>query len=176
MKQCLRVQLLLVFSLMLIPLASFSQSSAARGSSPAPYPKLQSTGNPETDRANFTKAVKVWQENERKRVEALRSSNPSSTNTSTKVGKDKQDRLRAKETGVVAPEISGKHQERSLTIIDIPGYPKYITTGNPELDEKNYQVAKAKFMDEHSDLYKKYVEEHSGHSGKLKRASANSSK
>ncbi|HPH81627.1 MAG TPA: hypothetical protein PL185_03595 [Flavobacteriales bacterium] len=176
MKQCLRVQLLLVFSLMLIPLASFSQSSANRGSIPAPYPKLKSTGNAEADRVNHEKAVQAWKETERIRVKSLQTTNPSVTNTKTKPGKEKADRLAKKNNGIVDKNIGKNQNQRTEVILDLPGYPKYVTTGNVELDEKNYQVAKAKWMDEHSDLYKQYVQQHSGHSGKLKRVSTTSGK
>ena len=176
MKQCFRFQLLLLFSLMLIPLAGFSQSSATRGSTPAPYPTLKSTGNAEADRVNHMKAVEAWKEKENKRVQALRSSNPGATNTTAQPGKERKERLAAKEKGTDVSKKSSKSNERSFTIIDLPGYPKYVTTGNSSVDEKNYQIAKSKWMDEHSDLYKKYVEEHSGNSGKLKRISSNSSK
>jgi len=176
MKQCFRFQLLLLFSLMLIPLAGFSQSSATRGSTPAPYPTLKSTGNAEADRVNHMKAVEAWKENENKRVQALRSSTPGATNTTPQPSKERKERLAAKEHGTDVSKSSSKSNERSLTIIDLPGYPKYVTTGNQPLDEKNYQIAKAKWMDEHSDLYKKYVEQHSGNSGKLKRSSRNAGK
>jgi hypothetical protein len=176
MKQCLRVQLLLVFSLMLIPLASFSQSSANRGSIPAPYPKLKSTGNTETDRVNHEKAVQAWKESERIRVKSLQSTNPSVTNTKAKPAKEKADRLAKKNIGVVDKNIGKNQNQRTEVILDLPGYPKYVTTGNVELDEKNYQAAKAKWMHEHSDLYKQYVQQHSGHSGKLKRVTTTSGK
>ncbi len=175
MKQCLRVQLLLVFSLMLIPLASFSQSSAKRGTTPIPYPKLKSTGNSEADIKNHAKAVEVWKEMERKRLEYLRTNQPDASNTSSKPSKESSERILAKNQGIVS-QSENSHNQRALTILDLPGYPKYITTGNPQLDEKNYQIAKAKWMEEHSDLYKQYVQQHSGHSGKLKRTTIQSGK
>ena len=60
MKQRLRIQLVLVFSLLLmIPVLSFAQSKTASGSQPAPYPNLKSTGNPEADIKQHQKDIRV---------------------------------------------------------------------------------------------------------------------
>jgi len=169
MKQCLRIQLLMALCLLLIPLAGYSQSASQQGTTPAPYPKLQSTGNAEADRANHEKAVQAWKEQERRRVERLQS-DPAQKNVSNKPSQVKALRVAQKEAGVkVEPVAKRASAVREITIIDLPGFPKYIVTGNPSLDEKNYQEAKAKWIDENSAAYKKYVEEHSKKSGKLTR-------
>lgn len=49
-----------------------------------------------------------------------------------------------------------KHR-REHTVIDLPGYPKYVTTGKPEADEKAYQEAKAAWIKENPQLYKQYL-------------------
>lgn len=54
---------------------------------------------------------------------------------------------------------TGAEGARERTILDLPGYPKYIITDNPELDEKNYQLAKVKWMEENPELYRNYLRE-----------------
>ena len=65
---------------------------------------------------------------------------------------------------------------RETVIIDLPGYPKYISTGNPSMDEKNYQIEKADWINAYPAAYNKYLAEHSKSSGKLKRNQSNSTK
>jgi len=75
MKQRLRIQLVLVFSLLLmIPVVSFAQSKATSGSQPAPYPNLKSTGNPEADIKQHQKDVQKWQQGEQLRNSNLKKS------------------------------------------------------------------------------------------------------
>jgi hypothetical protein len=121
-----------------------------------------STGNPEADRINYEKAVKEWNEAERLRVQGLRK-DAAGRNVSTKpIAKEKvKPEHRVSQDAAVS---AGKARE--ITIIDLPGYPKYIVTGDPQLDEKNYQAAKAKWMNENSAIYEKYVKEHSATSSK----------
>ncbi len=71
MKQCLRNQLLLAVCLLLIPLSGFSQKSNQQSETPAPFPRLISTGNPDADKINHEKAVQAWKEQERERVERV---------------------------------------------------------------------------------------------------------
>jgi len=59
--------------------------------------------------------------------------------------------------------------QREITIVDLPRYPKFIATGNPALDEKNYQLAKAKWIDENPELYQKHLKEGQFKKGTLKR-------
>ena len=170
MKQCSRFQLHLLLCMLLISLAGYSQNNASGSSTPIPLPKLQSTGNAELDRANHAKAIQVWKENESKRVESLRSNPLDKGNTS---GKSKE---KDHKSTIESNSYNKDSRIRETTIIDLPGYPKYVSTGNPSMDEKIYQNAKANWINENSDVYNKYVAEHSGHSGKLKRKQVNSTK
>ena len=175
MKQCFRFQLQLLVCMMLISLAGYSQNNASSSSTPNPMPKLQSTGNAEIDRANHAKAVQAWKEKESKRVEQMRSNSVDAKNTSVKsnVVKSKSN------TGTQKSSNASNSKDariRETTIIDLPGYPKYISTGNPSLDEKNYQNAKADWINANPAAYNKYLSEHTNGSGKLKRKQPNSTK
>lgn len=175
MKQCFRFQLHLLICMLLISLAGYSQNNASSSSTPNPMPKLQSTGNAEIDRVNHAKAVEAWKEKESKRVEQLRSNSVDSKNTSVKsnVVKSKTNTATQKSTN----ESNSKDARiRETTIIDLPGYPKYISTGNPSMDEKNYQNAKADWINANPAAYSKYLSEHTNGSGKLKRNQSNSTK
>jgi hypothetical protein len=173
MKQLLRIQLLMALSLLLIPLSGFSQKAAQPGTTPAPLPKLQSTGNAELDKANYEKAVKTWREQERQRIERLQS-DASQKNVSTAPSSQKSKDVKDKQDGKISSRKSANSRE--VTILDLPGYPKYIATGDPAHDEKVYQAAKAKWIDENPALYKSYVEQHSVKSGKLQRRTPETSK
>lgn len=175
MKQCFRFQLQLLVCMLLISLAGYSQNNASSSSTPNPMPKLQSTGNAEVDRVNHAKAVEAWKEKESKRVEQLRSNSVDSKNTSAKsnVVKTKSNSGAEKNSNV---SNSKDARVRETTIIDLPGYPKYISTGNPSMDEKNYQNAKADWINANPAAYNKYLADHSKGSGKLKRKQSNSTK
>jgi hypothetical protein len=175
MKQCFRFQLHLLICMLLISLAGYSQNNASSSSTPNPMPKLQSTGNAEIDRVNHEKALQAWKEKESKRVEQMRSNSVDAKNTSVKSNVVKS------KSNTVAPlssnaSFSKDARIRETTIIDLPGYPKYISTGNPSLDEKNYQIAKADWINANPAAYNKYLSEHSKGSGKLKRNKSNSTK
>jgi hypothetical protein len=173
MKQLLRIQLLMALSLLLIPLSGFSQKTAQTGTTPAPLPKLKSTGNAEVDKASYEQAVKAWKEKERQRIERLQIDD-SQKNVSTSPATLKSKAVKDKQDGKgVNQRVS---PTREVTILDLPGYPKYVATGDPSRDEKVYQEAKAKWIDENSALYKSYVEQHSAKSGKLKRRTPETSK
>jgi hypothetical protein len=51
--------------------------------------------------------------------------------------------------------------KREHTIVDLPGYPKYISTGQPEKDEITYQRAKALWIKENQHIYQNYLKEQS---------------
>ncbi len=175
MKQCFRFQLQLLVCMLLLSLAGYSQNNASSSSTPNPMPKLQSTGNVEIDRANHAKAVEAWKEKESKRVQQMHSNSVDAKNTSVKsnVVKSKSN------TGTQISSNASNSKDariRETTIIDLPGYPKYISTGNPSLDEKNYQKAKADWINSNPAAYNKYLSEHTNGSGKLKRKQSNSTK
>ena len=175
MKQCFRFQLQLLVCMLLLSLAGYSQNNASSSSTPNPMPKLQSTGNAEIDRANHAKAVEAWKEKESKRVQQLRSNSVDAKNTSVK--SNNVNSKSKKEVQMNSnPSNSKDARIRETTIIDLPGYPKYISTGNPSLDEKNYQNAKADWINANPAAYNKYLSEHTNGSGKLKRKQPNSTK
>ena len=138
-------------------------------------PKFQSTGNAEIDRANHAKAVEAWKEKESKRIEQLRSNSVDAKNTSVKSSNVKSKSNKEVKTNS-NPSISKDARIRETTIIDLPGYPKYISTGNTALDEKNYQNAKAEWINANPAAYKKYLSEHTNGTGKLNRKQSNSTK
>lgn len=169
------MQLILAISLLLIPLSGFTQNSDSNGGVPAPFPKLISTGNPEVDRTNYENAVKDWKEAERQRIikerkatQGVNLSNASSPNQASKV-KMQSNEAASSDYG------KGMKNVREITIIDLPGYPKYISTGNPKLDELNYQKEKAKWIDDNPNLYKEYINSHSKTSSKEKKERLRSS-
>jgi len=161
--------------MLLISLAGYSQNNASSSSTPNPMPKLQSTGNAEIDRANHEKAVQAWKEKESKRVEQLRSNSVDAKNTSVKSNVVKSKSNTGDQKSYNASN-SKDSRIRETTIIDLPGYPKYISTGNPSLDEKNYQNAKADWINANPAAYNKYLSEHSKGTVKLKRNKSNSTK
>ena len=149
--------------MMMLPAVSFAQGKSQSDSQPAPYPTLKSTGNPETDRLQHEKAVKQWKETERLRNAKL----------PVNVRATPADRSHLKEKPAASAAKSARHVpgQREITFVDIPGYPKFIATGNPKLDEKNYQAAKAKWINENPDAYKKYLNDHRIKSNNIKRLS-----
>jgi hypothetical protein len=158
MKQRLRIHLALAFSLLLmIPMLGLAQSQSSNGTQPAPYPRLKSSGSPEATKKQHEADVKKWQEQERLRNERLKSG----VNTKSTPSDNQKKRIAEKEAGVAPGNVksSPKKNERERTIVDLPGYPKYVYTGNPQLDEKNYQLAKTKWMNENPGLYEKYLKE-----------------
>jgi hypothetical protein len=173
MKQLFRIQLVMALSLLLIPLSGFSQKTSQPGNTQSPFPKIKSTGNQEVDKANYELAVKAWREQERQRIERLQS-DPSQKNVGTTPSPTKKQLVKEKQEGRVVSKSS--NSTREVTILDLPGYPKYVASGNPSIDEKVYQEAKAKWMDENPAIYKQYVEAHSVKSGKLQRRTPETSK
>jgi len=168
MKQRLRNQLLLTVSfLLMVPLMFLAQSQSSSEPRPAPYPGLKAKSSPSEVQKQHEKDVQQWKEAERLRNENLKNSR----NTSPKPSADKQKRLAEKMAGVAPAKTNGKvnPQHREVKYVNLPGYPAYVFTGNPALDEKNYQLAKAKWMDENKALYEKYIRENKKSDRKLSR-------
>ncbi len=40
----------------------------------------------------------------------------------------------------------------------LPGFPVFVNTGNPEIDNANYAAAKEKWISENQELYNKYLQ------------------
>lgn len=158
MKQRLRIHLALAFSLLLmIPMLGLAQSHSGNGSQPAPYPKLKTSGSTEAVKKQHEMDVKKWQEQERLRNERIKAG----TNTTPKPSAEKQQRLAEKMAGVAPAKPSSRVSKgtREKVLVDLPGFPKYVYTGDVQADEKNYQLAKAKWMNENPELYEKYIKE-----------------
>lgn len=134
-----------------------AQSQSSNGTQPAPYPRLKSSGSPEATKKQHEADVKKWQEQERLRNERLKSG----VNTKSTPSDNQKKRIAEKEAGVAPSKVKSapRKNERERTIVDLPGYPKYVYSGNPQLDEKNYQLAKTKWMNENTGLYEKYLKE-----------------
>jgi len=45
-----------------------------------------------------------------------------------------------------------------LNTANLPGFPVFVDTGNPQLDASNYQNAKQKWISENQELYNKELE------------------
>jgi len=179
MKQFIHVKIQFAFCLMLlIPLLGISQNKPSTTSKQATYPQLKSTGNLEFDKQQHANAVKAWQEGEKLRLQSIKNSKTEAVNVSNKVIVPSKETTKASSVSSVSagstfsPHRSNKKQQREITIVDIPGYPKYIATGNSELDNKNYAKAKAFWMDENPEAYEKYVKEHTAKNGNAKRLPA----
>jgi hypothetical protein len=48
-------------------------------------------------------------------------------------------------------------RSKEITIVDYPGYPKYIETGDADLDSRNYQKAKMKWIKENPKAYEEIL-------------------
>lgn len=51
----------------------------------------------------------------------------------------------------------GVVEKREMTLIDLPGFPKYEITGDAKADELRYQEAKAKWIRENPEAYQKLL-------------------
>jgi hypothetical protein len=148
--------------LLLIPLSGFSQKYSQQSETPASYPKLIATGNPDLDKSNHEKAVQAWKQQERERIERLQLEKGSTNVSSKPVPREKGNV--GSENGSFSR--SSKSSSREIELVDLPGFPKYVITGDTRADEKSYQAAKAKWMDENPELYKEYIQKNSGNSNK----------
>jgi hypothetical protein len=147
--------------LLLLPIAVSAQNKSNSNLKQTPYPVLKSTGNPAHDKQAFERAVKEWNQNELIRNQEINKIQNTplsndvkddvliSKNLERKKSQSKESELTEQEVPII----------RQTTIIDLPTYPKYVFTGNFELDEKNYQMSKAKWMNENPEVYKNYLEE-----------------
>ncbi|MCS6979748.1 MAG: hypothetical protein N2050_05750 [Flavobacteriales bacterium] len=57
-----------------------------------------------------------------------------------------------------AQRLPGGTPYREIKVADLPGYPTYKHTGNPQEDEKRYQQEKAAWIEKNPELYKKLNE------------------
>lgn len=147
--------------LLLLPVAVSAQNKSNGEIKPAPYPVLKSTGNPTLDKQAYEKAVKEWNAVELERNQELKK-----VQNSPLSGEVKNDATISKNIERKASlSNSNEAQEKSTTsirqttIIDLPGYPKYVRTGNDDLDEKNYQQNKTKWIQENPAAFEKYLKE-----------------
>jgi hypothetical protein len=147
--------------LLLLPVAVSAQNKPNRDSKPAPYPVLKSTGNSSQDKQAYENAVKEWNENELKRNQELKKvqNAPLSGNAKDDVTISKNLERKESLSKVNEMELSSTSNIRQTTIIDLPGYPKYVSSGNEELDEKNYQQNKAKWINDNPAAYENYLKE-----------------
>ena len=85
------------------------------------FPVFVNTGNPEADNLNYQNAKKAWVENNQKVYNAQ------------------------------FEELDNKNSiQKSSSVSDIPGFPKLIDTGNPELDNQKYLSEKTKWYSENN--------------------------
>lgn len=142
----------------MLPIALLSQNRAINNGTPNPLPVLKSTGNPTLDKQTYEQELKDWKQLESIRNKEFNNSNTPVTN-SVKEDEFIQKKLARKE-GLGKREESANESNtffRQTTIIDLPSFPKYVSTGNTTLDENNYQENKSKWINEHPELYSNYL-------------------
>jgi len=147
--------------LLLLPAAVSAQNNSNGNLKPNPYPVLKSTGNPISDKLAHEQAVKDWNEKELKRNQILKEVQNSPVSGEVKNDPSHSKNLERKEAMAREndAEKSNVSNVRQTTIIDLPGFPKYVSTGNFELDEKNYSENKTKWMNDHPEEYQIYLKE-----------------
>jgi len=155
MKQFLRVAMLqALFVVLLSPLSGNAQQQTSGSLTPIPYPVLKSTGNPDVDKKNHEEAVKRWEIAEKKRNESLKSNGTSNSSAGTQRDLSAQEAKIQKEL-----QKNPEKFHREITIIDLPGYPKYIATGNPKEDDARYDSEKAIWISKNETLYQNYLQD-----------------
>ena len=162
MKHFTSLQLQFAFILLLLlPIAVSAQNKLNGDSKPAPYPVLKSTGNPSIDKQVYEKAVKEWNAAELNRNQELKKVQNSPLSGDMKNDATISKNIERKESFAKENDAQAKPIPtiRQITIIDLPGYPKYVHTGNADLDEKNYQQNKSKWMQENPAAYEKYLKD-----------------
>jgi hypothetical protein len=148
MKNILRIRNLAAASLLIMaPLFGSAQSNGA-SQHPAPYPTPNFTGNSEQDIRKHEQAVEQWKQQENGRNEGLsKKTNLTSSNSS------KPSKNAAREV-----QPANAKEPRKIQFVDIPGFPAYLATGNIELDNANYDRAKADWIAAHPQEYEAYLQ------------------
>jgi hypothetical protein len=162
MKHFTSFQLQFAFALLLLfPLAVSAQNNSNGNLKPNPYPVLKSTGNPVSDKIAHEQAVKDWNEKELKRNQILKEVQNAPLSGDVKNDPSRSKNLERKESMSKTTDVekSNVSNIRQTTIIELPGFPKYVSTGNFELDEKNYSANKAKWINENPEAYQNYLKE-----------------
>ena len=162
MKHFTSFQLQFAFALLLLfPLAVSAQNNSNGNLKPNPYPVLKSTGNPVSDKLAHEQAVKDWNEKELKRNQILKQVQNAPLSADVKNDPAHSKNLDRKESmsNKNDIELSEVSTIRQNTIIDLPGFPKYVSTGNFELDEKNYSANKAQWIKANPEEYQNYLKE-----------------
>ena len=152
---------IIVALLMIIPTVEAQSSTSAN-------PKKIEKSQDQKANADVNKKSEVGNNNRS-------SSNSSTSNTPTITDRDREKAARAnklnaknkptiseteREKMIRAGKIDAdKKQARSkeITIVDYPGYPKYVETGNADLDSRNYQKAKMKWIKENPKAYEEIL-------------------
>jgi len=160
MKQRFRLKRLLAigFVLALPVLANAQANNANRSGQQAPYPKLTNSGNKAADLKQFETAVEQWKKAEQERNANAKQSVSTSNSGSKSNSSVSRTNQKLAQSG-----------HREIKRVDIPGYPSFIATGNPEADEKAYQAAKARWMSENPEVYEKYLKDNRLENRKLHR-------
>ena len=94
------------------------------------FPIMQNTGNPELDKQNYLNAKTNWIKENQVAYDAYMSTHSTSNITSG---------------------------GGSTAVTDLPGFPKYVNTGDAELDKANYSAAKELWISNNQELYNKTV-------------------
>ena len=148
MKNILRIRNLAAAGLLIMaPLFGSAQSNGA-SQQPAPYPTPNFTGNSEQDIRQHDQAVEQWKQQEKSRNEELNNKTNLSSSNSSKSAKSA-----AREA-----QISGAKEPRKIQYVAIPGFPPFVATGNIDLDNANYERAKADWMAAHPQEYEAYLQ------------------
>jgi hypothetical protein len=162
MKHFTSFQLQFAFALLLLfPFAVSAQNNSNGNLKPNPYPVLKSTGNPLSDKLAHEQAVKDWNEKELKRNQILNQVQNAPLSGDVKDDLTHSKNLERKKSMSKNSDVeeSKASNIRQTNIIDLPGFPKYVSTGNFDLDEKNYSVNKSKWINENPEVYQNYLKE-----------------
>lgn len=148
MKNILRIRNLAAAGLLFMaPLFGSAQSNGT-SQQPAPYPTPNFTGNSEQDIRQHDQAVEQWKQQEKSRNEEL--------NTKTNLSSSNKNKSTHK--AVRDAQTSSVKEPRKIQHVDIPGFPAFVATGNIELDNANYERAKADWMAAHPQEYEAYLQ------------------
>ena len=113
---------------------SKSQSSAAASKNEIPelpgFPKYTNTGDKEKDAATYKEAKEKWIKENQATYDAY---------------------------------LGRKSKDASLSadieyFKDLPGFPQYVDTGNPEQDRYDYKIARITWIKENQEAYNNYVQ------------------
>jgi hypothetical protein len=136
------------------------------------FPVYQNTGNPEQDQLNYAKAKDAWINANPKayaqEIDELETQSTPATGSGESVemvstpingfqpsGNPSTYEAEKKEWISANPAAYSNSIEKAdnYSKVDLPGFPVFVNTGNPELDNANYKRAKQEWISNNQELY-----------------------